>query len=65
MVTAALWGWPPNQSRFSSAPPTGQFSVGVNSYLHLARPDAPDGAGRDPLKLLAALGPIPPAPSIH
>jgi site-specific recombinase XerD len=24
-------------------------------YLHLARPDAPDGARRDPLKLLAAL----------
>ena len=34
-------------------------------YLHLARPDAPDGARRDPLKLLAALPPIPPAPSIH
>ncbi|HEX9718236.1 MAG TPA: site-specific integrase [Ramlibacter sp.] len=28
-------------------------------YLHLARPDAPDGARRDPLKLLAALPPIP------
>ena len=24
-------------------------------YLHLARPDVPDGARRDPLKLLAAL----------
>ncbi|MCK6434122.1 MAG: site-specific integrase [Aquabacterium sp.] len=34
-------------------------------YLHLARPDAPDGARRDPLKLLAALPPIPPTPSIH
>lgn len=32
-------------------------------YLHLARPDAPDGARRDPLKLLAALPPIPPAPA--
>jgi integrase/recombinase XerD len=37
----------------------------TSRYLHLARPDAPDGARRDPLKLLAALGPIPPAPSIH
>jgi len=36
----------------------------TSRYLHLARPDAPDGARRDPLKLLAALGPIPPAP-IH
>jgi integrase/recombinase XerD len=27
-------------------------------YLHLARPDAPDGARRDPLKLLGALPPI-------
>lgn len=34
-------------------------------YLHLARPDAPDGARRDPLKLLAALAPLPPAPGIH
>ena len=36
-------------------------------YLHLARPDAPDGARRNPLKLLAALPPIAPAPapSIH
>jgi integrase/recombinase XerD len=34
----------------------------TSRYLHLARPDAPDGARRDPLKLLAALGPIPPAP---
>jgi site-specific recombinase XerD len=37
----------------------------TSRYLHLARPDAPDGARRDPLKLLAALGPIPPQPSIH
>ena len=36
----------------------------TSRYLHLARPDAPDGARRDPLKLLSALGPIPPAP-IH
>lgn len=34
----------------------------TSRYLHLARPDAPDGARREPLKLLAALGPIPPAP---
>lgn len=34
----------------------------TSRYLHLARPDAPDGARRDPLKLLAALGSIPPAP---
>lgn len=34
-------------------------------YLHLARPDAPDGARRDPLKLLAALPPIPNSASIH
>ena len=27
-------------------------------YLHLARPDVPDGARRDPLKLLGALPPI-------
>jgi integrase/recombinase XerD len=27
-------------------------------YLHLARPDAPDGARRDPLQLLSALAPI-------
>lgn len=33
-------------------------------YLHLARPDAPDGARRDPLRLLAALPPSPPAPRI-
>ncbi len=30
----------------------------TSRYLHLARPDAPDGARRDPLKLLAALPPI-------
>lgn len=30
----------------------------TSRYLHLARPDLPDGARRDPLKLLAALGPI-------
>ena len=29
-------------------------------YLHLARPDVPDGARRDPLKLLAALPVTPP-----
>ena len=34
-------------------------------YLHLAQPDAPDGARRDPLKLLAALPPIPSSGSIH
>jgi site-specific recombinase XerD len=34
-------------------------------YLHLARPDAPDGARRDPLKLLAALPPIPSPGGIH
>jgi site-specific recombinase XerD len=34
-------------------------------YLHLARPDAPDGARRDPLKLLAALPQVPRASSIH
>jgi len=27
-------------------------------YLHLARPDAPDGVRREPLKLLEALPPI-------
>ena len=30
----------------------------TSRYLHLARPDVPDGARRDPLKLLAALPPI-------
>lgn len=30
----------------------------TSRYLHLARPDAPDGARREPLKLLAALPPI-------
>lgn len=34
-------------------------------YLHLARPDAPDGARHDPLKLLAALPSIPNSASIH
>ncbi len=34
-------------------------------YLHLARPDAPDGARRDPLKLLAALPPVPGSDSVH
>lgn len=34
-------------------------------YLHLARPDAPDGARRDPLKLLAALPPVPNPDSLH
>lgn len=28
-------------------------------YLHLARPDLPDGARREPLKLLGALPPVP------
>lgn len=37
----------------------------TSRYLHLARPDAPDGARRDPLKLLAALPPMPPSPGIH
>ena len=27
----------------------------TSRYLHLARPDVPDGARRDPLKLLDAL----------
>ena len=27
----------------------------TSRYLHLARPDAPDGARRDPLQLLSAL----------
>lgn len=30
----------------------------TSRYLHLARPDVPDGARREPLKLLAALPPI-------
>jgi integrase/recombinase XerD len=34
-------------------------------YLHIARPDAPDGARRDPLKLLAALPLRSPAPGIR
>jgi integrase/recombinase XerD len=34
-------------------------------YLHLAQPDAPDGARRNPLKLLAALPPIPNPDSLH
>lgn len=34
-------------------------------YLHLARPDAPDGARRDPLNLLAALCPSPTPPPLH
>ena len=34
-------------------------------YLHLARPDAPDGARRDPLKLLSALPSMPPAHGSH
>jgi integrase/recombinase XerD len=33
----------------------------TSRYLHLARPDAPDGARRNPLNLLAALPPVPPA----
>ena len=32
----------------------------TSRYLHLARPDAPDGARRDPLKLLTALPLTPP-----
>ena len=31
----------------------------TSRYLHLARPDAPDGAKRDPLQLLSALPPLP------
>jgi integrase len=34
----------------------------TSRYLHLARPDAPDGARRNPLNLLAALPPVSPAP---
>ncbi len=34
-------------------------------YLHLARPDVPDGARRQPLNLLAALPAAPPATSLH
>lgn len=37
----------------------------TSRYLHLARPDAPDGARRNPLNLLAALPPIPPSPMPH
>ena len=32
----------------------------TSRYLHLARPDAPDGARREPLNLLAALPPVSP-----
>jgi integrase/recombinase XerD len=39
----------------------GHRHVGTTArYVHLARPDAPDGARRDPLKLLAALPLTPP-----
>ncbi len=39
----------------------GHRHVGTTSrYLHLARPDVPDGARRDPLNLLAALPPVAP-----
>ena len=34
-------------------------------YLHLARPDAPDGARRDPLALLSALAPSSAPPAMH
>ncbi len=34
-------------------------------YLHMVRPDMPDGARREPLKLLAALPPMPPTPDTH
>lgn len=34
-------------------------------YLHLARPDLPDGAKRQPLALLGALPPIPPSMPAH
>lgn len=34
-------------------------------YLHLARPDVPDGARREPLALLRALRPTAPAPLTH
>jgi site-specific recombinase XerD len=33
-------------------------------YLHLVRPDVPDGARREPLNLLAALPPLPPKPPL-
>ena len=36
-------------------PPTPYYA----RYLHLVRPDLPDGARRDPLQLLAALPPSP------
>jgi len=37
----------------------GHNHVGTTSrYLHLARPDAPEGARRDPLALLSALPPL-------
>jgi len=35
----------------------------TSRYLHLARPDAPDGARREPLQLLSALPPVPRAPA--
>ena len=34
-------------------------------YLHLARPDLPDGAKRQPLALLGALPPILPSKPTH
>ena len=34
-------------------------------YLHLARPDAPDGARREPLALLRALAPVRPSTATH
>jgi len=34
-------------------------------YLHLTRPDAPDGARRQPLSLLGALPPILPSTTMH
>ena len=37
----------------------------TSRYLHLARPDAPDGARRDPLKLLAALPAVVPPITTH
>ena len=37
----------------------------TSRYLHLARPDLPDGARREPLALLSALPPIPASTTQH
>ena len=37
----------------------------TSRYLHLARPDLPDGARREPLALLSALPPIPASTTRH